>query len=76
MQQLVSQLIFDRSRDRFQLDGCDVLPGDLLRVLVYDGIACKEVWIDTTMQLSDDGNYFLDGLLGYCLTGLFACRRS
>ena len=73
--QSVSQLIFDRQRDRFTLDGSDVLPGDLLRVLIYDGVAGKETWTDTTMQLSDDGNYYLQGLLGYCLNGLFACRR-
>ena len=74
MQQFVSQLIFDRQRDRFLLDGVDVVPGDLLRVLIFDGLTGAERWQDTRMEMDGSGSYYLFGLLGYQIGGLFACR--
>lgn len=59
------------SRDRYEVNGVELTSGDALEVLVVDGTDNSPKWIETTVE-HDGESYYLKGLLGYTLTGLFA----
>lgn len=69
----VSQLIYNDDTDCFELDGEELQCGDCISVLIYNGISDKAEWIET--RIEHDGSwYYLVGLIGYQISGLFARR--
>lgn len=65
------QLIYDPSTGRYEIDGQELHCGDVLKVLVVNGLSGKEEWIETRIELNDAG-WYLTGLVGYQIGGLFA----
>ncbi len=41
------QLIYDPTSDRYVIDGEELHCGDVLKVLVVNGLSGKEEWIET-----------------------------
>lgn len=68
----VSQMLYNAEIDRFTLDGEELHCGDCLKVLVFNGLSNSPEWIDTRIEIDGDNNYYLVGLLGYSISGLFA----
>lgn len=68
----ISQIRYNAEIDRYVLDGIDLCCGDMLEVLIYNGITQKEEWIETRIELDGDNNWYLVGLIGYQINGLFA----
>lgn len=68
----VGQLKYNAEIDRYVLDGIDLHCGDMLKVLVYNGISKQPEWIDTRMELDGNSEWYLPGLFGYQISGLFA----
>lgn len=70
----VGQLRIDAASGQLSLDGSDLREGDALRVLVVDGASGQPVWIDTSVAADVCGVWYLSGLVGYQVSGLFACK--
>ena len=70
----VSQLVFDEASGRYILDNESLSCGDTLKVLVYNGLTNNAEWIDTRIELDSNDNWYLVGLFGYSIGGLFASR--
>lgn len=70
----VSQLLFDEASGRYILDNDALSCGEALKVLVFNGLTNKAEWIDTRIELDSQDNWYLVGLLGYSIGGLFAAR--
>lgn len=67
----VSQLIYNEETDHYELNGYDLHCGDCFEVLVFNGLTNKAEWIETRIEGNDDG-WYLIGLSGYQINGLFA----
>lgn len=67
----VFQLIYNEDTDRYELDGYDLHCGDCLSVLVWNGLTGKAEFVDTRMECNSKG-WYLVGLVGYQIDGLFA----
>lgn len=63
--------IFINDRDRLQVDDWELCSGDVLEVLVLDSRDNTPKWIETRVE-HDGESYYLTGLLGYRVAGLFA----
>ena len=70
----VSQMLYNADNDRFTLDGEDLHCGDCLKVLVFNGLSNAPEWIDTRLEMDGSNNWYLTGLIGYSISGLFAER--
>lgn len=66
------QLIYDPTSDRYVIDGEELHCGDVLKVLVVNGLSGKEEWIETRIELDANDEWYLVGLVGYQIDGLFA----
>lgn len=70
----ISQLRYNEDVDRFHLDGDFLSCGDPLHVLIVNGLTGKTEWADTRIELDGSDRWYLVGLSGYDLCGLFASR--
>lgn len=71
--QEIYQLVFDEESERYELDGQSISSGTTLFVYVWNGLSQKFEWVETSMEFSHSrGGYYLTGLLGYQVGGLFA----
>lgn len=70
----VSQLIYNYDNERYSLDNEDLYCGDKLKVLVYNGLTNDTEWINTRLEINSNGEWYLVGLAGYSIGGLFAVR--
>ena len=69
----VFQITYNEDTERYELDGRSLTSGTALSVHVWNGLTQKFEWIDTSMEFSKSkGGYYLVGLLGYQISGLFA----
>lgn len=66
----VAQLTINPETDRLEHDGHPLFTGDCLEVLVVNGLSGRPEWIETRLEMADD--WYLVGLLGYQVNGLFA----
>lgn len=66
----VSQLRYDPETNRMEFDGRGLHCGELLEVLVVDGLSGQTKWIPTRIEFAEE--WYLVGLLGYQVSGLFA----
>ena len=64
--------IFINDNGRFQVDTRELTCGDVLDVLIVENDVPR--WIQTSVE-SSDGKYYLTGLLGFVVPGLFARVR-
>lgn len=67
----VSQLIYNENTDRYELNGYGLHCGDCFEVLVFNGLTNKAEWIETSIESNSSG-WYLVGLSGYQISGLFA----
>lgn len=67
-----AQLVYDTDGDRLTFDGEELHCGDTLEVLICNGLNGRTEWIETRLEYDDD--WYLIGLLGYQVSGLFARR--
>lgn len=67
---LTGQIYINES-DRLQVDNREITSGDTLEVLIVNGLDNSVKWIDTRVEHNGEG-YYLTGLLGYSIIGLFA----
>lgn len=74
MREEVFQLWYDEETDRYCLDTDSLHCGDCISVLVWNGLTKKAEWIDTRIESNRDG-WYLVGLIGYQINGLFARYR-
>lgn len=65
------QLKFDQAADRLVLDDLQLHCGDVLEVLIVNGLTGQAEWIKTRVEVNDEG-WYLVGLVGYQISGLFA----
>ena len=65
------KLNFNPTSGRYEIDGQELHCGDGLKVLVVNGLSGEEEWIETRIELNDAG-WYLVGLVGYQIDGLFA----
>ena len=63
--------LFINDNERLQLDSRELTSGDTLQVLVVDGRTNTPQWINTTVEHNGQ-EYYLTGLFGYSIPGLFA----
>ena len=71
MSKVVAQIRYDELSDRMVLDGRDLHCGDCFEVLVCNGLnGSRPEWIETRIEYGED--WFLVGLSGYQISGLFA----
>lgn len=63
--------IFINDNDRLQVDTLELTCGSTLQVLVVDGRTDTPQWINTTVEHNGQ-EYYLTGLYGYSIPGLFA----
>lgn len=68
---MVSQILFDSESDRLLFDGDPLFCGQCLDVLVYNGLSDSPEWVSTRVEYGSSG-WYLVGLLGYTVHGLFA----
>ena len=68
---MITGQIFINQRDHFQVDTVELDNGDLLEVLVVDGMNGQTRWIPAAVEHNGE-SYYLTGLLGYSPIGLFA----
>lgn len=68
---MITGQIFINDNDRLQVDNRELTSGNALQVLVVDGRTNTPQWIDTTVEHNGE-QYYLTGLLGYSIPGLFA----
>lgn len=66
----VAQLRYDPATDRLDFDGDSLHCGQCLEVLVVDGISGQTKWVETRLEYGD--GWYLVGLVGYQVNGLFA----
>lgn len=67
----ISQLHYDQENDRITFDGDGLHCGECLEVLVCNGLnGDKPEWVETRVEYGE--NWYLEGLLGYQVSGLFA----
>jgi len=66
---MIGQIAFIHGH--FQVDRVQLDSGDILEVLIVDGLDGHTKWIETEVQRNEDG-YYLTGLFGYNPIGLFA----
>lgn len=66
--------LFLNNHGCLQVDNHELQIGEEISVLVLDGICGVTRWVDTTVQYDDEDcpGYYLSGLLGYNIIGLFA----
>ena len=69
---ITGQLVYDEEYKRFEIDNHGLHCGDCLSVLIVDGIDNKPKWIDTSIEINVNGEWYLTGLIGYQISGLFA----
>lgn len=67
----VGQIIFDQDAERLVLDGQPLHCGDTLEVLIVNGLDGQTQWLQTRVEVNDEG-WYLVGLFGYQISGLFA----
>ena len=67
----IAQLRYNDETDRIEHDGYGLHSGDCLAVLVVDGVDGQTKWVDTCIEF-DNGEWYLVGLMGYQVNGLFA----
>lgn len=68
---IIAQLTYDPESDRMTFDGRGLHCGECLEVLVCNGLdGGKPEWIETRIEYDKD--WYLVGLLGYQVSGLFA----
>ena len=73
MKKRIAQLIYDQESDRLSFDGEDLHCGECLEVMVCNGLNGDQAeWIATRLEYND--HWYLVGLLGYQVSGLFARR--
>lgn len=63
--------LFINGNERLQIDNRELTSGDTLQVLIVDGRTGTPQWINTTVEHNGQA-YYLTGLYGYMLPGLFA----
>lgn len=63
--------IFINDNERLQVDTLELTCGSALQVLVVDGRTDTPQWINTTVEHNGQ-EYYLTGLFGYSIPGLFA----
>ena len=68
------QLIYDADTDRYLLDNEPLHCGDCIQVLVFNGLTGETEWIKTRLEMNGENEWYLVGLLGYQIAGLFARR--
>lgn len=74
MAKKISQLIYNENTDRYELDGEGLHCGDCFEVLVVNGLSGKPEWIDTRIEYNNNHGWYLIGIVGYQIGGLFARR--
>lgn len=67
----VSQIQYNQDTDRYEMNGYELHCGDCFEVLVFNGLTNKSEWIETKIENNNDG-WYLIGLAGYQINGLFA----
>lgn len=70
---MIAQLRYNPSTARYHIDGDELHAGDGLRVLICDKDGVAE-WTSTRIELSMDDVWFLPGLPGIQMSGLWAQR--
>ena len=66
-----AQLHYDPESDRRIFDERELHCGEYLEVLVCNGLnGDKPEWVETRVEYGED--WYLEGLLGYQVSGLFA----
>ena len=70
----VFQLRYNAETDRYLLDIEELHCGDYLKVLVFNGVCQKTEWIETHIEKDGDDNWYLAGIMGYQISGLFAVK--
>lgn len=68
----VEQLKYNKETDRIIFNGRALQCGEYLEVLVFNGLNNKVEWIETKLELDEEDRWYLVGLLGYDIIGLFA----
>lgn len=66
-----AQLTYNPTSERYELDGVGLHCGDALTVLVVNGLTGSMEWIDTRIEMDGNNEWYLVGLLGYQIGGLF-----
>ena len=67
----ISQLHYDPASHRMIFDERELHCGEYLEVLVCNGLnGDKPEWVETRVEYGED--WYLEGLLGYQVSGLFA----
>lgn len=73
MLDIISQMNFNADTNSYFVDKYELTDGEYLDVLVFNGLTQKAEWIYTCLEYSEDTNkWYLEGLLGYSIQGLFA----
>lgn len=67
----ISQLTYNEEMERYEFNGEELHCGDCLTVLIFNDVSGKVEWIETRIE-HDGSNYYLVGLMGYQISGLFA----
>ena len=68
------QLTYDADTDRYYFDNEPLHCGDTLQVFIHNGLTGQDEWIDTRIEIDGQGEWYLVGLIGYQIAGLFARR--
>jgi len=69
---IVCQLRFDEENERITFDNTALHCGDCFEVLIFNGLTNKAEWIDTSLEMNHEKQWYLSGLIGYDIIGLFA----
>ncbi len=65
---MIGQLRYDEKSDRYYIDNVELHCGDCFSVLICNNSMPE--WIETRIEMGEE--WYLDGLLGFQLSGLFA----
>ena len=60
------QLIYDPTSERYEIDGQELHCGDVLQVMI------GQAWVETRIELDANDEWYLVGLAGHQIDGLFA----
>ena len=60
------QLIYDPTSERYEIDGQELHCGDVLPVMI------GQAWVETRIELDANDEWYLVGLAGHQIDGLFA----
>lgn len=69
---MIAQLRYDPFTDRYILNGDPLHAGDPLRVLIYDSGSDDFRWKETRIERNADDQWYLVGLSGIQMNGLWA----